>query len=96
MIVHIVMFKFQEANREANIIEAQERLNALIEFVPSLDSIEIGVDFDRSDRAMDLVLTTKFQTKEDLEEYAIHPFHLKVVEFIKSVTEYSKVVDYQK
>jgi len=96
MIVHIVMFKFREDNRDANIIEAQERLNNLINLVPSLDSMEVGVDFDRSDRAMDLVLTTIFQTKDDLKEYATHPKHLEVIEFIKSVTEYTKVVDYQK
>ena len=96
MVVHIVMFKFKEENKEANIIEAQEKLNELIEFVPSLDTIEIGVDFDKSQRAMDLVLITTFFNKESLIEYATDPFHLQVIEFMKSVTEYSKVVDYQK
>ncbi|SHO81332.1 Stress responsive alpha-beta barrel domain protein Dabb [hydrothermal vent metagenome] len=96
MVVHIVMFKFKEENREANILEAQDRLNSLIEFVPSLDTIEIGIDFDKSQRAMDLVLTATFKDKNALEDYAIDKSHLEVVEFMKSVTEYSKVVDYQK
>ena len=96
MIVHIVMFKFKEENKESNIIEVQERLNKLIELIPSLDTIEMGVDFDKSQRAMDLVLITTFKNKDALEDYATNEFHLEVVEFIKSVTEYSKVVDYQK
>jgi len=40
-------------------------------------------------------LYSKFNTKEDLKAYAIHPEHLKVVEFIKSVALESKVVDYE-
>ncbi|MEA1982327.1 MAG: Dabb family protein, partial [Campylobacterota bacterium] len=35
-----------------------------------------------------------FASKEDLNSYAIHPEHLKVVAFIKSVAKESKVVDY--
>lgn len=94
MIVHIVMFRFKEENRDANIKEAVKRLNALEKLIPSLNSMEVGVDFSRSERAFDLSLYSKFDTKEALGEYAIHPEHLKVVEFIKSVTLESKVVDY--
>ena len=94
MVVHIVMFKFKEENKEANIEAVVVRLNALVALVPSLISMEVGVNFTNSDRAFDLSLYSTFETKEELEAYAIHPEHLKVVEFIKSVTLESKVVDY--
>jgi hypothetical protein len=94
MIVHIVMFKFKNENKEPNIKEVVKRLNSLVELIPSLKSMEVGVNFTLSDRAFDLSLYSTFDTKEDLGAYAIHPEHLKVVELIKSVTLESKVVDY--
>ena len=94
MIVHIVMFRFKDENKEANLKEVTSRLNALVELIPTLKSMEVGVDFSRSERAFDMSLYSKFDTKEALGEYAVHPEHLKVVELIKSVTLESKVVDY--
>ncbi len=96
MIVHIVMFKFKEENREANMQKAKEMLDALVGKVPSLRTMEVGIDFSRSERAFDLSLYSTFDSKEGLGEYAVHPAHLEVVEFIKAVTEISKVVDYEK
>lgn len=96
MIVHIVMFKFKEENRDANVAKAKEMLEALVEKIEPLLSMEVGVDFNRSERAFDLSLYSTFETKEGLAEYAVHPAHLEVVEFIKAVTEASRVVDYEK
>ena len=94
MIVHIVMFRFKEENKETNLTEVTARLNSLVELIPTLKFIEVGLDFSRTERAFDLSLYSKFDTKEDLQAYAVHPEHLKVVELIKSVTLESKVVDY--
>jgi len=94
MIVHIVMFKFKEDNKAENIARVKALLESLPEKIPSLQRMEVGVDFCQSERAMDLVLTSEFETQEGLETYAVHPAHLEVVEIIKSVAEMSKVVDY--
>jgi len=94
MIVHIVMFQFKEKNKESNIKKVVEKLNALVEKIDVLVSMEVGVDFNGSERAFDLSLYSTFQTKEDLEMYATHPEHLKVVSLIKEVTNESRVVDY--
>ncbi|MFA5502617.1 MAG: Dabb family protein [Sulfurovaceae bacterium] len=95
MIVHIVLFSFKEDNKISNIQKAKEMLAALNGRVPSLKYIEVGENFSTENRAMDLSIITHFDTKEDLQEYAIHPEHIKVVDFIKQVVEYSKVVDYE-
>ena len=71
-------------------------LEALVEKIEPLVSMEVGIDFNGSERAMDLSLISTFETKEGLQEYAVHPAHLEVVAFIKEVTELSKVVDYEK
>lgn len=94
MIVHVVMFKFKDENKDLNVKEVAKRLYDLVELVWTLKSMEVGINFTESDRAFDLCLYSTFDTKEDLQAYAVHPEHLKVVEFIKSVTAESKVVDY--
>ena len=96
MVVHIVTFKFKEENKQANIIQAKQMLENLMGAVPTLKSIDVGLNFSQEERAMDMSIITVFESKTGLEAYAVHPEHLKVVEFIKSVVEYSKVVDYQR
>ena len=96
MLVHIVMFKFKEENKKANIIQAKQMLENLMGAVPSLRSIDVGVNFVEAERAMDLSIITAFESKEGLDAYDIHPEHQKVVQFIKSVVEYSKACDYMR
>ncbi len=94
MVKHIVMFEFKDEKRDENIKKAKEMLEDLINTVPTLKSMEVGVNFSKEDRAMDLSIITLFDNIEGLNEYATHPEHLKVVEFIKEVVNSSKVSDY--
>ncbi len=96
MIVHIVMFTFKDEQKAENLEKTKRMLEALVEKIDSLNSMEVGIDFNASERAMDLSLISTFDTKEGLKEYAVHPAHLEVVAFIKAVTTMSKVVDYEK
>ncbi len=95
MIVHIVMFKFNKQDKEANIAKTKVMLEALVEKIEPLKSMEVGIDINGSERAMDLSLYSTFDTMEDLKTYATHPSHLEVVAFIKEVTIESKVVDHR-
>lgn len=95
MIIHIVMFKFKNEDKAKNISLVKTKLEALVEKIDPLLSIEVGVDFNQSERAFDLSLYSKFNTLEDLKIYAVHEEHLKVVELIKEVTLESRVVDYK-
>ena len=95
MIVHIVMFKFKEENKQENLLVVKSKLEELQSKIPMLEKMEVGIDFNQSERAFDLSLYSTFATKEDLKAYAVHPAHLEVVELIKKVTEVSKVVDYE-
>ena len=96
MIVHIVMFQFKEEQKSENTAKAKAMLEALVAKIDPLLSMEVGIDFSGSERAMDLSLISTFGTKEALAEYAVHPAHLEVVAFIREVTTQSKVVDYEK
>ena len=95
MIVHIVMFKFKHENKDENLLVVKGKLEELVSKIPTLNSMEVGINFAQEDRAFDISLYSTFSTKDDLRAYAIHPEHLKVVELIKSVAKESKVVDYE-
>lgn len=96
MIVHIVMFQFKEENKKPNIIQAKQMLENLMGAVPTLKSMDVGLNFSQEERAMDLSIITTFESIQGLDAYAMHPEHLKVVDFLKTVVEYSKVVDYSR
>ena len=94
MIVHIVMFKFKEQNKALNMARVQKKLEDLEESIDVLKSMEVGINFNESERAMDMSLYSTFETRRDLKTYQEHPAHQKVVELIKEVSEESRVVDY--
>lgn len=95
MIKHIVMWKFKAETAEEDKLEMKRQLEALQGVVPSLLSIEIGLDVSGKPAAMDMVLYSEFNTMEDLASYAGHPEHLKVVEFVKPLVCERAVVDYE-
>ena len=95
MIIHIVMFQFKDENKQNNISLVKARLEALVTKIDPLVFIEVGIDFNQSERAFDLSLYSKFNTLEDLKIYAVHEEHLKVLKLIREVTVESKVVDYE-
>ena len=94
MVKHIVMFDFKDENKRENLIKAKGMLEALLISIPTLQNMEVGINFSDEARAMDLSLYSEFANQRALELYANHPEHLEVVSFIKSVATVSKVVDY--
>ena len=94
MLKHIVMIDFKEENKKENMQKVKSMLEALIVFVPTLKSMEVGINFSEEERAMDLSLYSTFEDQAGLEAYARHPAHLEVLAFIKSVATGSKVSDY--
>jgi len=99
MIKHIVFWKMKPTAEGADAIENATKIIGMLHQlkgkVPSLISIEAGVDFNRTDAAWDLALFSTFKNAEDLHRYQIHPEHQKVGVFIKAVTSERCVVDYE-
>ena len=95
MIKHIVMFKLAEKN-DANLKTLVDGLRSLKNDVPQIIDLEVGVDFNGSERAMDVNLYTTFNSKEDLSTYQAHPKHQVVVnDIVKKLCNETKVVDYE-
>ena len=95
MIKHIVMWKFKVEVAEADKLKMKRLLESLKGVVPSLKEIEIGMDVVGGDASKDMVLYSEFESLEDLQAYAGHPEHLKVVEFVKPLVSERHVVDYR-
>jgi len=94
MVKHIVFFKLND-NSQKNKELVKNRLLTLKAEVEVLQNIEVGINFADEDRAYDIALLTDFKNEEDLKTYSIHPYHLIIVDFIKTVVHSSKVVDFK-
>ncbi len=94
MIKHIVFFKLKDTSDEHKKF-VQEKIMSMQGNIPELKHIEVGINFTNEERAYDLSLISDFETKEDLQSYAINPLHVEVVKYLKSQNTITKVVDYE-
>lgn len=95
MIKHIVTWKLQEENKATNATEIKSKLEALVGKIDGIVELEVGIDFNQSDAAHDVLLYSTFATKADLDNYQTHPLHVEAASFIKSVVTNRVVVDYE-
>ena len=99
MIKHIVMFKLKEnaegGTAEENAAKCSQILMNLPSRIDFIRSMEVGINYKASARALDLVLIAEFDTKEDLESYIIHPAHVAAADFIMKVRNDAYSVDYE-
>ncbi len=84
MFKHIVGMKFKDA-AEAPIVK--EKLEGLLGVVPTLRTLEVGLDELKSERSWHLILITTFDSKEDWLAYDIYPAHEAVKAYIATVRE---------
>ena len=89
---HVVFFKLPDLDTAR---EAATRLRSLEQLVPSLASIEVGVDEVRSARSWDVCLITRFADDAAYEAYRVHPDHVAVVGWLKSVGVQTAAVDWR-
>lgn len=93
MINHIVMFRFGDDKEQAKIVK--QKLETLPSVISEIKHYEIGINMIESDRAYDMVLISKFDSMDDLENYATHPAHEEVLQYIRSVASSIVAVDYE-
>jgi hypothetical protein len=91
MLTHIVFLKFPD---QAIAAEVRRRLLAMDGHIPTLRSIEVGLDITRSGRSWDLALLTRFDDQAGLDAYAVHPVHKEVLAFIGEHVLEVAAVDY--
>lgn len=88
---HVVFFRFPSIELAH---DAASRLRALEGVVPTLLSIEVGVDALRTERSWDLCLITRFADRAGLDAYQVHPAHHEVALWIRAHMTAAASVDW--
>lgn len=98
MIKHIVMFRLKESalgkSKDENLQKLKVLLESLQKKIPVVKCLEVGINIGASASASDIALYSEFDDLQALEDYRIHPEHVKVVEFIDKVCSERRVADY--
>lgn len=98
MIKHIVMWTLKEEAEGAvaseNAAKMKEMLEALNGKIEVLKHLEVSADVFESAPECNIVLYSEFESKEDLQTYAVHPLHQECVSFIKKIVSSRSVIDY--
>ena len=94
MVKHIVMFKLKQKTPE-NLNTLASALKGMEGRIVSLKFLEVGEDFKGSERSFDLVLTTHFDNREGLTDYAGHEVHQPVIQLARTLCSQTVVVDYE-
>jgi len=100
MIKHLVMWRLKEEaegrSKNDNALVLKEKLEALPKDIPELKRAEVGINFDTSDAAWDVVLYSEFNSRADLRAYQAHPLHQALIrDFLVKVCADKAVVDYE-
>jgi len=95
MLRHIVMIRFNEReNLQENSNYLKKLLMDLENSVVSLNKMQVGINFSTRPSAHDIVLIADFDDEAGLDEYRIHPEHVKVLDYLTEKGVHSTVVDY--
>jgi len=91
MIRHVVLCK---TSKGAPLGEIKEKIEALKEKIDIIRHIEVGIDIGFDKNPSDFCIITEVDNLKDLQTYATHPEHLKVIEYLKKFLTERRAVDY--
>ena len=97
MVKHIVIWRMnptEDKNEKALLIK--EKLEALKNEIDCIVSIEVGINFNQTEAASDIILVSEFESKEDLDFYQEHLAHKAVgSKYVRPNVCERRVVDYE-
>jgi len=95
MLTHIVIWKYN-ADVEQEVREEHVRmLRALPSEIEKIVSFSVGFDVLKLPRSFDSGLVAVFRDRAALDAYTVHPEHIKVVNFGKTISEHVASVDFE-
>lgn len=100
MVKHMVMWKVEEhpvhGTKEEVIAKVKAGLEGLKGQIEGLIEIEVGLNFNTSEAAYDVILYSTFVDREALDFYQAHPKHVEVANnLVRQVATSRVVVDYE-
>ena len=90
MIRHHVLMKFAD---RSNAAEAKARLEDLAPKIPSILSLEVGLDVLGGEVSWDLALTTTHPDLDGLQAYQVHPAHAEFGQWVRPLLANRATVD---
>jgi len=94
MLTHIVVWKYRADVSAATRADHAERLRSLSSAVPGIESFSVGFDTLRLPRSYDTGLVAVFRDRAALDAYTVHPDHVKVADFGRSISDHAASVDF--
>ncbi len=94
MIDHLVFLAVQENASPEDIDDLVSSIRGLKDTVPSVVDLTVGENFSGRSGGYTHGIFVRFASREGLQEYTEHPYHLAVVEKLDALTT-RIVVDYE-
>ena len=95
MIKHIILWNFQEGQgTEENKVKMKNGLEGLKDKIPGIVSIEVITKPIAGSNA-EVMLNSVFESEEALNNYQVHPEHVKVAAFVRSITCNRMCMDFE-
>ena len=92
MVKHIVLYTLKEGVEKKEAVALIESvLVPLVGKIPGLKHMEIKLAFN----GMDYALYSEFDSREDLEAYAVHPLHLEAKSHFHHLLATRVAADYE-
>ncbi|MHC5200901.1 Dabb family protein [Myroides sp. LJL119] len=95
MITHVVMWKLKQLDKQENAIRLKNELLALKKTIEVIKAIRVDFNLQQApEDNFDVVLTLELENWEDLQIYANHPDHVKIIDFVRSIVTQRVAIDY--
>lgn len=95
MITHIVCWKYKPETTPGQRAGHIEKLRALPDIIPNIESFSVGADVLHLDRSFDTGLVAAYPDMAALDAYTVHPEHQKVAALGKEIAEKVVSVDFE-
>ena len=95
MLTHIVVWKYKPEIEQAIREEHVAQLRRLASIIKEVESLSVGFDVLHLARSYDTGLSAVFHDRAALEAYTVHPEHLKVANFGRTISEHVVSVDFE-
>ena len=94
MLTHIVIWKYRSDVDQETRQEHVKRLSSLAAIIPEAKSLSVGFDTIALPRSYDTGLVAIFEDRSGLDAYTVHPEHVKVADFGRTISEHVASVDF--
>jgi hypothetical protein len=94
MLTHIVVWKYRADVEQFAREEHVTLLRNLASIIPEVQSLSVGFDTLFLPRSYDTGLVATFADRAALEAYTVHPEHVKVADFGRSISAHVVSVDF--